>query len=99
MTRDDQIKAVERGFKDLASFAAGSWSNLAIVDRVNALHLMARDLYPPVLVPGPPLPPPPQPTPEPAPPKAKRKRRVRESRLRELQTYEPVQVTASTRWG
>jgi hypothetical protein len=87
VTRDDQIKAVDQGFKDLAEFAAGTWSNLAIVDRLNALHLMVRELYPPVLVPGPPLPPPVIPRQKPLP------------RVDLPEGFEPVEVTDSTRWG
>lgn len=89
MSRDDQIAAVEQGFKDLAEFARSSWSNIAITDKVNALHGEVKKLYAPVIVVKevqlPPPPPPPRERPMPRPDLPK--------------DFEPVEVLENTRWG
>lgn len=88
MEREQQIAQVEQGFKDLAEFARSSWSNIAITERVKALHLEVKKLYPPVIVVKEVQLPPPlaiprqKPTPRPMP-----------------EGFEPVEVTDSTRWG
>ncbi|MGE0350939.1 hypothetical protein [Hydrogenophaga sp.] len=45
MNRKQQVRKVEQGFEALAAFAAGSWSNLAIVDQVKSLQQLVRPLY------------------------------------------------------
>lgn len=88
MTREDQIREVERGFSELVEFAGTSWSNIAIVAKVNLLREAVIQLYRPTkagrprrpLKVGVPLaaPRPPPPPPEP---------------------FEPVHVDETTRWG
>lgn len=88
MSRDEQIEMVEQGFNDLATLARDSWSNIAITDKVKALHLEVKKLYPPVVVVKEvPAPPPPPPRQRPAP------------RADLPKDFEPVEVTDSTRWG
>lgn len=93
MGRDEQVAAVEQGFKDLAEFARSSWSNIAITDKVKALHLEVKKLYAPVIVvkevPAPPPPPPP--------PKPPRERPMPRPDL--PKDFEPVEVLENTRWG
>lgn len=87
MTREDQIREIEKGFSELIEFAGESWSNLAIVDRVKVVHESVIKLYRPVLAGrkrrpakvGVPLAAPW----EPAPP----------------EPFEPVHVDENTRWG
>lgn len=90
--RDDQIEVVEQGFKDLAELARNSWSNIAITDKVKALHVEVKKLYAPVIVvrevPAPPPPPPPKP------PRGKPMPRPDLPR-----DFEPVEVSENTRWG
>ena len=45
MTREDQIREVERGFSELVEFAGSSWSNLAIQALVLDLQEKVRPLY------------------------------------------------------
>lgn len=104
MGRDEQIAAVEQGFKDLAEFARSSWSNIAITDKVKALQLEVEKLYAPVIVvkevPGPPLPPPPPPAPPAEPPKQRRARFRRPAIAPRLpDDFQPIHVDENTRWG
>ena len=90
MTRDEQIRKVERGFAELVSFAEDSWSNLAIVAKVRALRAEVVSLY---HFQAPELPP--------ALKKPARKSPHRAPRRPEAEPepFEPVQVDETTRWG
>lgn len=104
MGRDEQVAAVEQGFKDLAEFARSSWSNIAITDKVKALHVEVKKLYAPVIVlkevPGPPVPAPPAPTAEPPKPKPRRARFRRPAIAPRLpDDFQPIHVDENTRWG
>lgn len=94
MSRDEQIRKVERGFAELIEFASESWSNLAIVAKARALRAEVVSLYHPVFV---------EPT-EP-PPKPARKRSQRRPAPMPRQpapppeTFDPVHVDENTRWG
>jgi hypothetical protein len=90
MTREDQIRKVERGFSDLVIFAEDSWSNLAIVAKVRALRAEVVSLYhwqdpvqPAALKKPARKSPHRQPKPPPAPP----------------EPFEPVEIDETTRWG
>lgn len=92
MTREEQIRKVERGFADLVSFAEDSWSNLAIVAKVRALRAEVVSLYHPVFV-EPPAPPP-------KPTGKRSQRRVAPARpSTPPEPFDPVQVDETTRWG
>lgn len=105
MRRDDQIREIERGFGDLACFAGESWSNLAIVAQVKALHEVVKQLYP-LTIPAPP-PPAPEPAQAPPTPPAPRKPRRPAAKPRPRrkpnpapqEPFEPIHVAADTRWG
>jgi hypothetical protein len=43
--QDDLIRAAELGFAELKSMAADSWSNLAIVDKVEAVRKLVQPIY------------------------------------------------------
>jgi hypothetical protein len=43
MSKNDMPDAVDKALQDLAEFAAGSWSNNAIVDRVEAVRALRKD--------------------------------------------------------